>query len=140
MSLSSCHSILGFLSVFKRSQASSPFEALNSTCLSRCQRNVWSHILMRQGTRAFSMGSSGDSDIPSSWEMLDEHAFKSLQGNPALFRIRASQCPFHLRPQNQCPSHIPTAERSILLRCLWKVHIPIELKPGNRLSFRVDLG
>ena len=29
--------ILGFLSIFKKSQASSPFEALNSAGLSRCQ-------------------------------------------------------------------------------------------------------
>ena len=29
--------ILGFLSIFKKSQASSAFEALNSTSLSRCQ-------------------------------------------------------------------------------------------------------
>ena len=28
--------ILGFLSIFKKSQAISPFEALNSVCLSRC--------------------------------------------------------------------------------------------------------
>ena len=28
--------ILGFLSIFKKSKASSPFEALNSVCLSRC--------------------------------------------------------------------------------------------------------
>ena len=28
---------LGFLSIFKKSQASSPFEALNSARLSRCQ-------------------------------------------------------------------------------------------------------
>ena len=32
--------ILGFLSIFKKSQASSPFEALNSVCLSSCQRDV----------------------------------------------------------------------------------------------------
>ena len=32
--------IFGFLSIFKNSQASSPFEALNSVCLSRCQRDV----------------------------------------------------------------------------------------------------
>ena len=32
--------ILGFLSIFKSSQALSPFEALESTCLSRCQRNM----------------------------------------------------------------------------------------------------
>ena len=31
--------ILGFLSIFKRSQASSPFEALDSTCLSGFQRD-----------------------------------------------------------------------------------------------------
>ena len=32
--------ISGFLSVFTKSQASSPFEELNSACLSRCQRDV----------------------------------------------------------------------------------------------------
>ena len=32
--------ILGFLSIFKRSQASTPFEALNSTCPSSYQRDV----------------------------------------------------------------------------------------------------
>ena len=30
--------ILGFLSIFMKSQATSPFEALNSACLSKCQR------------------------------------------------------------------------------------------------------
>ena len=30
--------ILEFLSIFKKSQASSPFVALNSTCLSTCER------------------------------------------------------------------------------------------------------
>ena len=32
--------ILGFLSIFKKSQASSPYEALNSVCLSRSQTDV----------------------------------------------------------------------------------------------------
>ena len=32
--------ILGFLSIFKKCQASSPFEALNSAHLSRFQRDV----------------------------------------------------------------------------------------------------
>ena len=36
-SISSCTVILGFLSIFKKSQASSPFEALNSACLLNCQ-------------------------------------------------------------------------------------------------------
>ena len=32
--------ILGFLSIFKKSQAPSPYEALNSVCNSRAQRDV----------------------------------------------------------------------------------------------------
>ena len=32
--------ILGFLSIFQKTQTSSPFEALNSVCLSRCQIDV----------------------------------------------------------------------------------------------------
>ena len=77
--------ILGFLSMFKRSQASSLFEALNSMSLSRCQRDVRPPVVMRRGPRAFSMVSTGDSDSPSSCEMKDEPAFKLLQGNPAFF-------------------------------------------------------
>ena len=77
--------ILGFLSVFKRGQASSPFEALNSAWLLRCQRVVRPPIEMRWGPRAFYRVSTGDSVIPSSCEMKDEPAFKSLQGNPAFF-------------------------------------------------------
>ena len=46
--------ILGFLSIFHKSQASSSFEALNSACLSRCQRDVMHFVQMRQGLRAFS--------------------------------------------------------------------------------------
>ena len=36
--------ILGFLSIFKKSQASSPYEALNSVCLSRVQGDVRSPV------------------------------------------------------------------------------------------------
>ena len=77
--------ILGFLSIFKKSQASSPFEALNSVCLSRYQSDVIPPIQMRRGTTAFSRVSTGDSDIPSSCEMQHEPEFKTLQGNPAFF-------------------------------------------------------
>ena len=94
---------------------------------------------MRQGTKTFSRVSTWDSDIPSSCEIKDEPAFKSLQGNPALFRVRASRCPFQLRPQTQGLSHIPIAGISLLLRCLWKVGVPLESNPGNQLSSRVDL-
>ena len=132
--------ILGFLSIFKRSQASSPFEALNSMCLLRCHKDVRPPVLMMQGHKAFSIVSTGDSDIPSSCEMKDEPAFKSLQENPGFFRVSASQCRFHLRQQTQGPSHIPIARRSLLLMCLQKVGIPLESKPRNQLSSRDDLG
>ena len=77
--------ILGFLSIFKNSQASSPFEALNSVCLSRYQSDVIPPIQMRRRTMAFSRVSTGDSDIPSSCEMQQEPEFKPLQGSPAVF-------------------------------------------------------
>ena len=77
--------ILGFLSTFKKSQAPSPFQALNSVCLSRCQSDVISPVQMRQTPTAFSMVSTGESDILSSCEMKDEPEFKPLQANPAFF-------------------------------------------------------
>ena len=77
--------IFGFLSIFKKSQASSPFEALNSVCLSSCQGDMIPPVQMRRRPTAFSSLSTGDSDIPSSCEMKDEPAFKPLQGNPAFF-------------------------------------------------------
>ena len=77
--------ILGFLSIFKKSQASSSFEALNSVCLSRYQCDVIPRSQMRRRTLAFSRVSKGDSDIPSSCEMKQEPEFKPLQGNPAFF-------------------------------------------------------
>ena len=58
--------ILGFLSIFKKSKTSSPFEALYSVCLSRCQSDVIPPVQMRRRPRAFSRVSTGDSDIPSS--------------------------------------------------------------------------
>ena len=95
--------ILGFLSIFKRSQASSPFEAFNSMCLLRCQRDVRPPVEMRQGSRAFSRVSTGDSDFPLSCEMKDEPAFKSQQGNPTFFRVRSSRCRFRFMQQTQGP-------------------------------------
>ena len=77
--------ILGFQSIFNKSQALSPSELLNSALLSRCQRDVRPPVPMRWGPRAFSGVSKGDSDIPSSCEMKDEPAFKPLQGNLAFF-------------------------------------------------------
>ena len=77
--------ILGFLSIFIKSQALSPFEALNSASLSRCQRDVRPTVQMKRAPRAFSKFSTGDSDIPSSCEIKQEPEFKPMQGNPAFF-------------------------------------------------------
>ena len=77
--------ILVFLSIFMKSQASSPFEALNSSQLSKSQMDVRPSVQKRLRSMAFSMVSTGDSDIPSSCEMKDEPAFKALQGKPAFF-------------------------------------------------------
>ena len=75
--------ILGLLSIFKKSQASSPYEALNSVCLSRGQRDVRPPVQMRQTPTDFSRVSTGDSVMPSSCEKKDEPEFKTLQGNVA---------------------------------------------------------
>ena len=64
--------IMGFLSIFKNSQASSPYEALSSVFLSRGQRDVRSSVQMRRTRTAFSRVCTGDSDMPSSCEMKDE--------------------------------------------------------------------
>ena len=74
-----------FLSIFMKSQASSPFEALNSGHLSKSQMDVRTSVQKRLRTMAFSRVSIGDSDIPSSCEMKYEPAFNPLQGNPAFF-------------------------------------------------------
>ena len=81
---------------------------------------------MRRGTRVFSRVSTEDSDIPSTCQMKDEPAFKPLQGNPTLFLVRESQYPLYLRQQNQGSSHIPIAQGRLLLRCLWKVGLPVQ--------------
>ena len=77
--------ILIFLSIFTKSQASSPFEALNSVHLSKSQMDGRPSVQKRLRTMAFSRVSTGDSDIPSSCEMKNEPAFKALHGKPAFF-------------------------------------------------------
>ena len=77
--------MLVFLSIFTKSQASSPFEAMNSAHLSMCQKDVRPSVQKRWRTMGFSRVSTGDSVIPSSSEMKYEPAFKPLQGNLAFF-------------------------------------------------------
>ena len=124
--------ILVFLSIFTKSQASSPFEALTSAHLSKSQMDVRPSVQKIWRTMAFSSVSTGDSDIPSSCEMKDEHAFKPLQGNPAFFCVRASRGPFYLRKKTQSRSHIPISEGRLLLRCLGNAGLPLQSKTGNR--------
>ena len=66
---------LGFLSIFKRSQASANFEALNSACLSQCQWDVRPPVEMIRGPMTFFRVSTVDSEFPSSCEMKHEPAF-----------------------------------------------------------------
>ena len=80
---------------------------------------------MRRGTSVFSRVSSEDSDNPSSCEKKDKPAFKTLQENPTLFLVRESRYPLHMRQHIQGPSHIPIAERRLLLRCLWEGGLPL---------------
>ena len=63
--------ILGFLSLFKKSQAFSPFEDLNSVCLSMYQSDVIPPIQMIRRNMAFSRVSIEDSAMPSSCELKD---------------------------------------------------------------------
>ena len=77
--------ILVFLSIFTKSQASSPFEAMNSAQLSMYQEDVRPSVQKRWKTVAFSTVTTGDSDILSSCEMKYEPAFKALQEKPTLF-------------------------------------------------------
>ena len=76
---------LVFISIFTKSQASSPFEALNSVQFSKSQMDVRPSVQKRLRTMAFSRDSTVDSDIPSSCEMKEEPAFKALHGKPAFF-------------------------------------------------------
>ena len=77
--------ILVFLSIFTKSQASSPFEAWNSAHLSKSQMDERPSVQKRLITMAFSRVSTGDLDIPSSCEMKNEPAFRAPQGKPAFF-------------------------------------------------------
>ena len=77
--------LLVFLSIFRKIQASSSFEALNSAHLSKSQMDVRPSVQKSLRTMAFSRVTTGDADITSSCEMKDEPAFKALQGKPAFF-------------------------------------------------------
>ena len=58
-----------FLSIFMKSQASSPFEDMNSAHLSMCQKDLRPYVQKRSRSMAFSRVYPGDLVIPSSCEM-----------------------------------------------------------------------
>ena len=131
--------ILGFLSIFRKSEASSPFEALNTECLSRCQRVVRSPVQMSQRP-TFSPGSP--QGIQTCLHLV---RYKMTLNFSHCREIRdswgrASRGPFHLRQKTQGPSHTPIAEGKLRLRCLWKVGSPLKSKTGNQLSSWDDMG
>ena len=131
--------ILGLLSIWKKSQASSPYETFKSVCLSRSHSDVRPPVQMTLTPTAFSRVCTWDSDMSSSCEMKEEPEFTPLQGNWAFFLDRASRGPFHLRQKTQGPSHIATAERKRLLCCLWKAASPLQSKTGNKISSCDDM-
>ena len=94
---------------------------------------------MRWRPGAFCRVSPGDSDILSSCDMKDDLAFTTLQRNPAFFRVRASQGPFHLNQKTEGPSHIHISDGKLRLRCLWKVGLSLKSKTGNHLSSHDDM-
>ena len=97
-------------------------------------------VQKRRAPRSFSRFSTRDSYSALSCAMKDEPAFKPLQGNPNLFRVRASQYPLYLRQQTQGPSHIPLSEGMVLLRCLGKVGLPLQSKTGNHFHPEIIWG
>ena len=135
-----CTVIFGFITIFKKSQASSTFEALSSASLSMFQRDERPLVQMTWRPRPFSRVPTGDSDILSSCDMKHEPAFKPLQGNLSFFRVRESWGPFYLKQKTQGPSHIYIPEGKLLLRCLWKVGLPLQSKTRNQLSSPDDMG
>ena len=94
---------------------------------------------MRLGPRAFSLCPQGIQTSLHLVEIKDEPAFKPLHGNPEFFQVRASRGPFRLKHKTQGPSQTPIDEGSLLLRCLWKVGLPLQSKPGNQLSSQDNL-
>ena len=64
--------MLEFLSIIKKSQASSPYEGLNSVYLLRRQMDVRPTVQMRRTSTAFSRVSTVYSDMHSYCEMKDE--------------------------------------------------------------------
>ena len=124
-SLSSFHRDIGIPINFQEESSLVSFCILELHEPLEVSRDVRPPVQMRRGTRVSSTISTQDSDLPSFGQMKDEPAFKPLQGNLTLFLVRESRYPLHFRQKIQGPSHIPIAEGRLLLRCLFKVVLPV---------------
>ena len=126
VSLSSFHRDTGIPINFQEESSLVSFWSLELHEPLNVSRDVRSPVHMRQGTRVSSRISTQDSDVSSSCRMIDEPAFKPLQGNLTLFLVRESRYPHHLRQKNQGPSHIPLGEGRLLFRCFFKVGLTVQ--------------
>ena len=124
-SLSSFHRDIGFPINCQEESDLDTFCSIELRGTLDVSRDVRPPVQMRLGPRAFSRDFTEDSDIPLSYGMKDEPAFKPLQGNPTFSRVRESRYPLHMRQQIQGPSHIPIAEGRLLFRCLLEIGLPV---------------
>ena len=124
-SVSSFHRDIGIPINFQQESGLGTFLSIELRVPLEVSRDVRPPVQMIRIPTAFPRVSIGDSDMPSSCEMKDEPAFKSLPGNPTFFRVREPRYPLHVRQQIQVPSHIPIAEGRLLLRCLWEGGLPV---------------
>ena len=125
-SLSSFHSDIGIPINFQEYSSLVSFCSFELHEPLEVSRDVRPPVQVRRETRVSSRISTQDSDITSSCQMKYDPAFKPLKGNPTLFIVRESRYPLHLRQKTQGPSHIPTAEGRLLLRCLFKVGLTVQ--------------
>ena len=105
VSLSSFHRDIGIPINFQEESSLVRFWILELHEPLEVSRDVNPPVQITWGTRVSSRISTQDSDIPSSFQMKDEPAFKPLQGNLTLFLVRESRYPLHLRQKTQGPSH-----------------------------------
>ena len=125
--------ILGFLFIFKKSQESSTFQAINSQCLSRCQSDVIPPGQMRRRSTAFFRVSTGDSDISSSCDMKHDPNLSHCREIRPFFESGFSRyIPLETESTDSLSPTIP--EGKLHLRCLWKTGSPLQSKTGNQLS------
>ena len=115
---------------FSRGLASSPFKALNSECLSSCQKNVRPALKMRRGPRVCFRVSTGDSDtfhlVRRNTSLHSSHCKET-----GLLSSHVISVSIPLEAANSGPSHIPIVERSVLLVCCRNLEFLLSRSQGN---------